>query len=374
LGYSMPDDLMSGSGVRIGYSIMESIPFVGSYLVFFVFGGPYPRESVFIPRFFIVHVLIIPLLIIGLLGAHLMLVMRQKHTQWPGKHRTYRNVVGHPLWPNFAAKSAGLMLMVAGVLGLMGAFFQIDPIWQFGPYAASHASDAAQPDWYMLWLEGALRLMPNWEISGLGHTFVAVVFIPAVLMPALTFLGMYLLPAVERRLVPGQRPLQLLIPPRRRPVHTAVGVGAATFYGLLTVAGTDDVLANFFHISLPDLVMTLQIALVVLPFVAGTVAWLLCHDLERTTVPRVTRQPAVVVPSPRGGYELKVEEPTASLEDPEPIPVPASLLPSPVKDPPGSRADGQGDLDEEVADAGHLDGDGRARHRSAERQDQAQER
>ena len=325
LGYSLPGDLLSGTGVRIGYGIVLSIPIVGTYLAFFIFGGPYPK-GIYVPRFYIAHVFIVPLLILGLLGAHLFLVMHQKHTQWPGKHRTQRNVVGQPLWPFFAAKSTGLMLMVAGVLCLMAVVFQIDPIWQYGPYVASHASDASQPDWYQLWLEGALRLMPNAEISGLGHTFVVAVFVPGVLLPALTFLGLYAIPVVERKLTRDNSSLELLIAPRHRPVHTAVGVAVFTFYFVLTFAGSDDVLANFFSVSLSAMVWALRIVLLVLPLLTGAVAYACCRELGGRSLRRTHRQTATVGLAEGRYFDVRLGPPTTQPGEREPLPVPDGIV------------------------------------------------
>ena len=167
IGYSLPDDLISGTGLRIGYSIAESIPLVGSYLVSFLWGGHFPGDII-IPRFFIIHVLIIPLVLIGLLSAHLGLLVRQKHTQFAGEGRTEDNVVGSPMFPTFMAKTTGFLFMVTAATALLGAFAQINPIWQFGSYDASKISYAVQPDWYMGWLDGALRIMPSWELAGFG--------------------------------------------------------------------------------------------------------------------------------------------------------------------------------------------------------------
>src|SRR5580704_2179764 len=187
IGYSLPDDLVSGTGLRIAYSILLSIPFVGSYLASFLWGGNFPGHII-IERFYIIHVLIIPLVILGLLGAHLGLLVRQKHTQFPGKGRTEHNVVGTPMFPTFMAKTTGFMLMVGGGIALLGGLAQINPIWQFGPYQdPSKISYAVQPDWYMGFLDGALRIMPSWEWTGWGHTIPWEVFLPAVIFPGIVF-------------------------------------------------------------------------------------------------------------------------------------------------------------------------------------------
>jgi ubiquinol-cytochrome c reductase cytochrome b subunit len=185
LGYSLPDDLVSGTGIRISFSIVESIPLIGSYAAFFLFGGNFPGNSI-VPRFYILHVLVLPAIMVALIGAHLGMLVRQKHTQFPGRGHTPRNVVGSPLWPTFIAKTTGFMFLTVAVTGILSALFQINPVWLYGPYVPYKVSYAVQPDWYMGWLDGALRIMPSWEIVGFGH-MIPNVFFPAILLPGITF-------------------------------------------------------------------------------------------------------------------------------------------------------------------------------------------
>jgi ubiquinol-cytochrome c reductase cytochrome b subunit len=198
LGYSLPDDLVSGTGIRIAYSIILSIPVVGSYLGFLVFGGNFPGTAI-IPRFFILHVLIVPLIIIGLVTAHMALLLRQKHTQFPGEGRTENNVVGSPMFPVFMAKTTGFLFVISGITALLGAFAQVNPIWQFGPYDASRISYAVQPDWYMGFLDGALRIWPSWSFHSFGFTIPLEVFIPAVILPGIIFNIVLAWPMIERK-------------------------------------------------------------------------------------------------------------------------------------------------------------------------------
>ena len=223
IGYSLPDDLISGTGLRIGYSIVESIPFVGSYLGTFLWGGQFPGNGSIDGRFYIIHVLIIPLAITGLLAAHLGLLVRQKHTQFKGEGRTETNVVGSPMFPTFMAKTTGFLFMVAGATALLGAFAQINPIWQFGSYDPSKISYAVQPDWYMGWLDGALRIMPSWEFAGWGHTIPLEVLLPAVVFPGLIFTIALIWPAIEHRWTGDNELHNLLDRPRDRPKRTAAG-------------------------------------------------------------------------------------------------------------------------------------------------------
>ncbi|MDQ3166013.1 MAG: cytochrome b, partial [Actinomycetota bacterium] len=168
-GYSLPDDLLSGTGLRIAEGIMRSVPVVGTYISFFVFGGEFPGDD-FIPRLYTVHVLLIPGLLLGLIAAHMLLLVYHKHTQWPGPGRTNNNVVGYPLLPVYMAKAGGFFFIVFGVTALMGALMQINPIWMYGPYNPAQVTAGSQPDWYMGWLEGGLRIMPNWETNLFGFT------------------------------------------------------------------------------------------------------------------------------------------------------------------------------------------------------------
>ena len=182
-GYSLPDDLLSGTGLRIASSIILAIPVVGSYISFFVFGGQFPGE-VFIPRLFTIHVLLLPGIFLALITVHLILLVVQKHTQYPGPGRTNDNVVGYPLYPVYAAKAGGFFFIVFGVTALMGALFTINPVWMYGSYDPSPVTAGSQPDWYMGWLDGAVRLTPGFfEFTLLGFTLSLNILIPALIIP-----------------------------------------------------------------------------------------------------------------------------------------------------------------------------------------------
>ncbi len=159
-GYSLPDDLLSGTGLQIARGIVQAIPVVGTWAAFLLFGGEFPGTD-FIPRLYGVHILLIPGLILGLVTAHLMLVWTQKHTQFPGPGRNNDNVVGYPLLPVYMAKAGGFFFIVFGIIALIGGLVTINPIWIFGPYMPDQVSAGSQPDWYIGFLDGALRTMPN---------------------------------------------------------------------------------------------------------------------------------------------------------------------------------------------------------------------
>jgi len=282
LGYSLPDDLVAGTGVRIMFSIVLSIPVVGSYLAFFLFGSNFPGTSI-IPRMFILHVLILPAIIAALLGAHLAIMWHQKHTQFPGPGRTNRNVVGIPFWPAYAFQAGGFFFITAAVLAALGGIVQINPIWIAGPYIPYKVSYAVQPDWYMGWIDGALRLFPGWEIA-VGSAFhghmIPPIFFPGVLFPGLTFGLLYAWPWIERRFTGDHAEHNLCDRPRERPKRTAFGVGVLMFYIVLFFASATDVLANTFDTSLNLVLWSLRISLFVLPILAGFVTYYLLREIE----------------------------------------------------------------------------------------------
>ncbi|MBO8187153.1 cytochrome bc1 complex cytochrome b subunit [Streptomyces spirodelae] len=286
-GYSLPDDLLSGTGLRIAEGIMLSIPVVGTYIVMFVFGGQYPGHEI-IDRLYPLHILLIPGLLLALVVLHLLLVVVLQHTHWSGPGRTNKNVVGHALMPQFAARSSGLFFMVAGVLGILGAVAQINPVWNYGPYNPSQVSTAAQPDWYVGFLEGSLRLMPPFETTLFGHTLMWNVLVPAVILPALLFLVLYAYPLFEQWITGGEETPHVCDRPRNRPVRTALGVAGITFYGVLLLAGGNDVLAFTFDISLNRLTWAFRVALVVGPPLAFVLTKRLCLALQNRDAQRVT--------------------------------------------------------------------------------------
>ena len=277
-GYSLPDDLLSGTGLRIAYSIALSVPFIGTWLAFLVFGGEFPTEAT-IPRLFVAHVFIVPLVLFALVSIHLALIWHQKHTQNVGPGRTETNVVGSTLWPTYAAKSVGLFFGIAAVLGAMGGLLQINPVWLYGPFDPAAVTSPAQPDWYLGWVEGALRIFPPWEIHVAGHT-IPNPFFPAVLLPGLTFLLLYAWPFLEARLTGDRSPHHLLDRPRDNPVRTALGAAGLTFYGLLFLAGSNDVLAKMFAVPVAGVTLAFQILVLVLPLLVGAVTYLLMRRLR----------------------------------------------------------------------------------------------
>jgi len=307
-GYSLPDDLLSGTGLRVAYSIMLSIPIIGTWMAFLVFGGVYPSQDI-ISRLYVIHILLVPAAIVLLLSSHLGIMWHQKHTQFRGRGRTETNVVGVPMWPTFAAKSIGFMFMITALLAALGGLAQINPVWLYGPYQPYQVSSASQPDWYMGWLDGALRIFPNWEIHAFGHS-VGNVFFPGVVLASVTFGLLFAWPWIELRFTKDSRVHNICDKPRDAPVRTGMGVAAIAFYATLFAAGGTDVLAVTLNVSENAIIWSMRVAAIVLPIITGYVAYRLCKELAASGGGR-RRRPATVMRSAEGGY--------VAVEEPEPV-------------------------------------------------------
>ncbi|MBQ1016808.1 cytochrome bc complex cytochrome b subunit [Micromonospora sp. D93] len=278
-GYSMPDDLLSGLGLRIIVSVVESIPLVGSWLVFLGLGGEFPSEEM-IPRMFVSHVLLVPAVLVALVSAHLAMIVRQKHSQFAGPGRTEHNVVGSRLFPSYTLRSLALFAWVLAVLFALGGLVQINPVWIYGPFAPAQATAPAQPDWYVAWGDGALRLFPPWEIHIAGH-LVPAPFFPGVVLGGVTFLALYAWPFLERLCTGDRASHQLLDRPRDHPVRTGVGVLALTFFGVLVVTAGDGIIARLLRVPIYDVLNVLRVLVLVLPVLAGVLAFVLARALRR---------------------------------------------------------------------------------------------
>jgi ubiquinol-cytochrome c reductase cytochrome b subunit len=308
-GYSLLDDLLSGTGVRVGYSIMLSIPFAGTWLAFLFFGGEFPAVE-FIGRFFVLHVLILPGLIVALLGVHLAILWRQKHTQFRGPGRTEENIVGSRMWPTYALKSTGLFFIVTGILAGLGGLAQINPIWLYGPYNPAQASAAtagSQPDWYVGWLDGALRVLPAWEIRAFDHT-IANPFFAGALLPGLTFIGLYLWPFIERRLTKDRDAHNLLDRPRDNPNRTGFGAAVITFYLIMFFAGGNDILSTIFDMAPETVTNLFRFLCIAAPVAVFFITRSVCQGLARAGAhPTEGRLGSRVRRTAKGGYE-EIEE------------------------------------------------------------------
>ncbi len=313
-GYSLPDDLLSGTGLRITEGVALGIPIVGTYLSFFLFGGQFPGTDI-IPRLYIIHVLLIPGILLALITAHLFLMFHQKHTQMPGPGRTDRNVVGQPMYPYFMAKTGAFFMFVFGGLALLSTFAQINPIWLYGPYTPASISAGSQPDFYMGLLEGSLRIMPSWSWNVLGHTFAFNVFIPALVPLGLIFTGAALWPFIERWATGDQMEHHVNDRPRNAATRTGIGVAAVTFYGILWLEGANDVIADHFDISLYTTTEIARYAIFIGPVVAYWVTKRICLGLQRKDAESLAHgyESGIIKMTPEGEY-IEVHQPLPEEE------------------------------------------------------------
>ena len=279
-GYSMPDDLLSGTGLRIVSAIILAIPVVGTWVHWAVFNGDYVGEFI-VGRMYIMHVLIFPAIILALIAVHLLILVKQKHTQFPGPGRTEHNVVGNRLFPAFAGKAGGLFFIVFGVCAALGGLVQINPVWLWGPYNPAQVSAASQPDWYVMFLDGSTRLFPAWDINLPGNYQIPALFWPTLVLPGILFTLLALYPVIERKLTRDTASHHLLQRPRDVPVRTSLGTMALTFYVVLLISGGNDVISEKFDISLNAMTWVGRIGLVILPPIVYVFTYRICLGLEK---------------------------------------------------------------------------------------------
>ena len=315
-GYSLPDDGLSGTGLRIASGIILSIPVIGTWLSASLFGGEFPGELI-IGRLYITHVLLVPAILLALVVLHVGLVFVQKHTQWPGPNRTESNVIGERFFPRYVFKQSGILLFTFAVVALMGGLFQINPIWLFGPYRASEVSSASQPDWYVMFLDGLVRLMPAWQITlpiGDGYS-IPPLFWPGVLGfgAVVTLAAAY--PWIERRWTHDDAWHNLLQRSRDTPQRTGIGMMALTFYLIATLAGGDDVIADKFHISLNAMTWAGRIGLMIGPPLAYWITVRLCLGLQQHDRETLSHgvETGIIRRRPDGGF-VEVHQPLGPID------------------------------------------------------------
>ncbi|SEL48542.1 menaquinol-cytochrome c reductase cytochrome b subunit precursor [Blastococcus sp. DSM 46786] len=279
-GYTLPDDLLSGTGLRIISAIILAIPVIGTWAHWAVFNGDFVGTEI-IGRFYIVHVLLIPAILLALIAAHLLILVKQKHTQFPGPGRTEHNVVGNRLFPTFAGKATGLLFVVFGVCAALGGLVQINPVWLWGPYNPAMVSAASQPDWYVMFLDGSTRLFPAWDINLPGDYTIPALFWPTLVLPGILFTLLLLYPVIERKLTGDTVSHHLLQRPRDVPVRTSLGMMAIAFYLVLLISGGNDVVADKFDISLNAMTWAGRIGLVLLPPIAYVITYRICLGLQQ---------------------------------------------------------------------------------------------
>ena len=323
-GYSLPDDLLSGIGLRAALSsITLGIPLVGTWMHWALFGGDFPcgglgyqcsADGVLLPRMYALHILLIPGIILALIGVHLAMLWFQKHTDFPGPGKTETNVIGVRVMPVFAVKSGAFFALITGILGLMGGLLQINPIWQLGPYKPSQVSAGSQPDFYMMWTEGLARIWPAWEFYPFGHTIPAAFGVAIIMGLVFTLLIAY--PFIEQKVTGDRAHHNLLQRPRDVPVRTAIGAMAIAFYMVLTLAAMNDVIAWKFHISLNATTWIGRIGMVVLPAIVYYITYRWCVGLQRSdrAVLEHGIETGIIKRLPHGAY-IELHQPLGPVDD-----------------------------------------------------------
>ena len=323
-GYSLPDDLLSGIGLRAALSsITMGIPVVGTWMHWALFGGDFPcgglgyqcsADGVLLPRMYALHILLIPGIILALIGVHLAMLWFQKHTDFPGPGKTETNVIGVRVMPVFAVKSGAFFAMTVGILGVMGGLLQINPIWQLGPYKPSQISAGSQPDFYMMWTDGLARMWPAWELYPFGHTVPAAVAVALIM--GLVFMLLIVYPFMEKKFSGDTAHHNLLQRPRDAPVRTAIGAMAIAFYIVLTFACMNDIIALKFHISLNATTWIGRIGMVFLPAIVYYIAYRWCVGLQRSdrAVLEHGIETGILKRLPHGAY-VELHQPLGPVDD-----------------------------------------------------------
>nr|CAB0882426.1 menaquinol-cytochrome c reductase cytochrome b subunit [Corynebacterium diphtheriae] len=328
MGYSLPDDLLSGVGLRIMSAIILALPIIGTWLHWLIFGGDFPSDLM-LDRFYIAHVLIIPGIILGLIAAHLALVWYQKHTQFPGAGRTENNVVGVRILPVFILETSSFGLVTFGVLALLAGLTSINAIWNLGPYNPSQVSAGSQPDIYMLWTDGAARVMPAWELYIGSYTIPGAFWVALLCGVLVGLLVGY--PVIEKKITGDDAHHNLLQRPRDVPVRTSLGVMAIVFYFLLTLSGGNDLFAYHFEVSLNAMTWVGRIGLIVLPPLAYFITYRICLGLQRSDREVLEHgiETGVIKIMPNGAF-VEVHQPLGPVDEHgHPVPLPYAGAPVP---------------------------------------------
>lgn len=301
VGLSLPHDLLGGTGARIGHAELLSVPVIGPGLAELMFAGEFGNADM-LHRFWLLHVVVLPLMIGALLAAHLAMVWKQSHTQFPSRRdRDGASVVGDRVWPLQLLKSSGLALLTFGTLLMMGALFEIAPIWLYGPFDAAASTVPAQPDWYLGWIEGALRILPSTGFVLFDRWEVPNAFNVGIVLPGLVFLILYLVPHIEAWATGDREVHHLLERPRDRPIRTALGVAGLTGLVVLTLAGSHDLAALLLRVPLDVITTAYRLMLLIAPPLAGGLTFAVCRSLvaaEAALAPTTSRADHPVDRSP----------------------------------------------------------------------------
>jgi len=307
-GYSLPNDALSGTGLRIADSVTESVPFVGGWVAEVFNGGAYPGPLLF-PHLYTIHVYFLPVTIAALLSLHLGLLVYQKHTQFV---RDPAHVVGRRFWPDYALRTLAAFAATVAVIVLLATLVEINPIAQYGPYHDWTVPNPATPDWYAAFLDGGLRLGPSTELRIFGHP-IPPVFWPGVLLPTLAFAFLYTWPWIDRRWTHDEATQHdVLVPPSLAPRRVGVGVTLLAAAVVLTLAASDDQFAQALHMPVVAVVWFYRILFPFGSLLAGVAAATFARELaaRRARYGRERERVVALVRNAQGGFDEREPETT----------------------------------------------------------------
>ncbi|WP_373325185.1 cytochrome b [Halomicrobium urmianum] len=341
-GYALPFDEFASTATGIGFSIANSIPILGDVFAQVVFGGEYPSSAT-VPRFYFIHVFLLPVVIAGLIAVHMGILVRQKHTEAPREddvagdgRRVDRDddsiVVGLPAFPNQAAISAVVFFLTMATLSLLAGFLPVHNVAEYGPNDPAGTPALIMPDWFLMWVFGFLKLLPGW----LGFTVpvvdvhVSTEFIGGMLLPGIVFAVMFAWPFIDYR----EEPRHFGVDPLARPWQTAVGVAAVVMIMIASIAGMNTIAADITGLSTGVLNPVLLAATVLGPLVAGGITYL---AIDRYDGPIYGTHPEI---TPDGGAEADAAEADHSADDAEPADTDGEAGRRPDDDGSGGGSDG----------------------------------
>ncbi|WP_222855918.1 cytochrome bc1 complex cytochrome b subunit [Microbacterium jejuense] len=279
-GYSLPDDVLSGNGLRIIDGMVKGIPLIGTWTSFLLFGGEFPGTAI-VGRLYTLHILLLPAILVGLLVVHLMLMVINKHTQFGGAGRTNSVVVGYPMMPVYMSKMGGFLFITFGVIVLIASLFTINPIWNYGPYDPSPVSAGTQPDWYIGFADGMLRLIPpGWEVVFLDRTWSFNILVPLGVIGIFIILVL-IYPFIEAWVTGDKREHHIAQRPRNAATRTAIGAAGVTMYAVMWAAASSDIIATHFWLTMEGVIHTLQALLILGPIIAYFVTKRICIALQK---------------------------------------------------------------------------------------------
>ncbi|WP_435100792.1 cytochrome b [Halarchaeum sp. P4] len=280
MGYALPFDEYGSTATGIGFNIASSIPVIGETLTKILFGGMWPdNAAVVLPRMFFYHVFLLPLIIGGLIAVHMLLLIRQKHTEQKGSRDGEADVeadnesvvTGVPLVPNQVAVTLIVFLSVFGVLALLAGFFPVQrlPVW--GPNDPFATPAGVAPDWYFMWVFGILKIIPGFVPRA---EFTGGVLVPGVIATVLV-----LWPFIDYK----RDPVHFTADPIERPLPTAVGVGAVTLIIMLSIDGMNATVAGLVGMDTDPVTIQYLLPLtIIIPIVWGLITYyVLKRGVER---------------------------------------------------------------------------------------------